>query len=50
MGGGGGGDDWDLEAAQAAVAESAYMEKAQAAMRVAFMRKVRVCFNRCMGR
>jgi hypothetical protein len=33
-------DDWDLEAAQAAATESAYMEKAQAALRLSFMRKV----------
>lgn len=39
-GGGGGGDDWDLEAAQAQATESAYIAKAEAAMRVAFMRKV----------
>lgn len=37
-----GGDDWDVEAAQAAATESAYLEKAEAAMRVAFMRKVRL--------
>lgn len=41
MGMGMGGDDWDVEAGQAATPEeSAYIAKAEAAMRVSFIRKV----------